>query len=325
MTLELWTDFQCPICGQFARTVEPALVSKYVTPGTLRIVHHDAAFQGAKSDAAYDESVEPAAGARCAAIQGRYWPFQDWTFANQYGENRGAFAAERLTAIATAAGLDIGGWQACVATGDQPEGRPWPRRVRRSRRAWTATPTMRINGQVSSDCGASPTSARLIDAAAAAAADPAMRATLRSRGRLGLRDHGCLAVLGLAIVYLLAGPACWARRRHAVRSRAARPSRRASTRRSSGIPVALFGVGFSVVLAAASPRLVAARRSAGALSRLRAGSRGDHRRGLPDLPRAVRDRGDLRLVRRLRRDHRRRMGMRRDGRWRTSGRPVAAA
>ena len=50
VTLELWSDFQCPICGQFARTVEPALISKYVTTGTLRIVHHDAAFQGAKSN-----------------------------------------------------------------------------------------------------------------------------------------------------------------------------------------------------------------------------------------------------------------------------------
>ena len=100
VTLEVWTDFQCPICGEYARTVEPALVSRYVTPGTLRIVHHDAAFQGQKSSATYDESVEAAAGARCAADQGGYWPFQDWAFANQAGENQGAFAAPRLTAIA---------------------------------------------------------------------------------------------------------------------------------------------------------------------------------------------------------------------------------
>ena len=147
VTLELWSDFQCPICGQFARTVEPALVSKYVTPGTLRIVHHDAAFQGGKSSAAYDESVESAAGARCAAAQGRYWPFQDWTFANQIGENQGAFSADRLTSIATAAGVDVATWQACVATGEQ----------QRAVRAETgeavaagvnATPTMQLNGAV---------------------------------------------------------------------------------------------------------------------------------------------------------------------------------
>jgi len=146
VTLEVWTDFQCPVCGQLATTVEPALMTKYVTPGVLRIVHHDAAFQGAKSTSSYDESVEAGAGARCAADQGRYWPYQDWTFANQAGENEGAYAATRLTAIATAAGLDVETWQACVATGS----------AQKAVRAETsqavaagvnATPTMSINGQ----------------------------------------------------------------------------------------------------------------------------------------------------------------------------------
>jgi protein-disulfide isomerase len=169
VTLELWTDFQCPICGQFARTVEPALVSRYVTPGTLRIVHHDAAFQGGKSVAAYDESVEPAAGARCAAIQGRYWPFQDWTFANQSGENQGAFGAGRLKAIATAAGLDVGAWQACIATGDQQKAV----RAETSQAVAAgvaATPTMRINGQVVVGLRSAADLSALIDAAATAAA-----------------------------------------------------------------------------------------------------------------------------------------------------------
>ena len=117
VTLEVWSDFQCPVCGEFARTVEPALITRYVTPGTLRIVVHDAAFQGAKSGSPYDESVEAGAGARCAADQGKYWPFHDWLFANQSGENQGAFSADRLKAIATAAGLDVPTWQACIATG----------------------------------------------------------------------------------------------------------------------------------------------------------------------------------------------------------------
>jgi protein-disulfide isomerase len=119
VTLELWSDFQCPSCGQFAEVVEPALIRDYVTSGTLRIVHHDAAFQGSRAGAAYDESVEAGAGARCAADQNRYWPFHDWLFANQSGENLGAFADARLRAIATSAGLDVTAWDACRATGAQ--------------------------------------------------------------------------------------------------------------------------------------------------------------------------------------------------------------
>jgi protein-disulfide isomerase len=166
VTLEVWSDFQCPVCGQFARTVEPALIAKYVTSGTLRIVHQDAAFQGAKSHAAYDESVEAAAGARCAAIQGRYWPFQDWLFANQIGENQGAFSADRLKAIAAAAGLDVAAWQACVATGDQQKAT----RDETSKSlagGINATPTLNLNGQVIVGLKSVPELSALIDAAAA--------------------------------------------------------------------------------------------------------------------------------------------------------------
>jgi protein-disulfide isomerase len=167
VTLEVWTDFQCPICGQYARTVEPALVAKYVTPGTLRIVHHDAAFQGAKSGAPYDESVEAAAGARCAADQRAYWPFQDWAFANQSGENQGAFAAGRLASIASAAGLDVPAWKACVATGQRQTA------ARTATQAALAagvngTPTMSINGQVMVGLRSVADLSALIDAAAAA-------------------------------------------------------------------------------------------------------------------------------------------------------------
>lgn len=170
VTLEVWSDFQCPICGDLARTVEPALVTKYVTSGTLRIVHHDAAFQGEKSSASYDESVESAAGARCAAVQGRYWPFQDWTFANQSGENEGAFATDRLKAIAVAAGLDLPAWQACIATGDQ----------QKAVRAETgqavaagvnATPTMILNGTTIVGLRNVTAMSGLIEAAAAAKAN----------------------------------------------------------------------------------------------------------------------------------------------------------
>jgi protein-disulfide isomerase len=147
VTLDVWSDYQCPACGQFAVVVEPALIRTYVANGTLRIVDHDAAYQGRKSSAAYDESVEAGAGARCAAAQARFWPFHDWLFANQVGENAGAFRDERLRAIATAAGLDIAAWDACRATGEQQSA------VRSETTAATtkgvnATPTMYVNGQV---------------------------------------------------------------------------------------------------------------------------------------------------------------------------------
>ncbi len=120
VTLEVYSDFQCPGCGQFARLTEPELRANEIKDGTLRIVVHDAAFQGRKgSDPSYDESVEAAAAARCAIPQGKFWDFSDWLFQNQNGENQGAFSKDRLQAIAASVGLDTQAWQTCWDAGTE--------------------------------------------------------------------------------------------------------------------------------------------------------------------------------------------------------------
>ena len=166
VTLEVWSDYQCPVCGQFAELVEPSLIRTYVANGTLRIIDHDAAFQGARAATAYDESVEAGAGARCAAEQNLYWPFHNWLFANQVGENQGAFRDERIRAIATAAGLDVVAWDACRATGEQQAA------VRAETQqavagGVNATPTMHLNGQVIVGLRSAAELGAMIEAAAA--------------------------------------------------------------------------------------------------------------------------------------------------------------
>jgi protein-disulfide isomerase len=167
VTLEVWSDFQCPACGQLAELVEPVLVREYVTTGILRIDVRDAAFQGSRSGASYDESVEAAAGARCAAQQDSYWPFHNWLFANQVGENNGAFRDERLRAIATAAGLDVVAWDACRATGEQ-QAAVRAETQQGLAQGVNATPTMFLNGQAIVGLRSVGELSGLIEAAAAA-------------------------------------------------------------------------------------------------------------------------------------------------------------
>jgi protein-disulfide isomerase len=119
VTIEIWSDFQCPACRALAVDVEPSIIAAYVVPGDVKLVYHDAAFQGQRGDPRYDESVQAAAAARAAADQGRFWQMHDWLFANWNGENKGAFSAERLTAIAGAAGLDGSAYAAAMAVGDK--------------------------------------------------------------------------------------------------------------------------------------------------------------------------------------------------------------
>lgn len=117
--VDIWSDFQCPGCRQLATRVEPPLIGQFVASGTAQFVYHDAAFQGARVGGSYDESVESAAAARCAADQGKFWVMHDWIFANWNGENEGAFRAERLRRIAEAAGLDMAAYDTCMAAGDK--------------------------------------------------------------------------------------------------------------------------------------------------------------------------------------------------------------
>ncbi len=139
VTLEVWEDFQCPSCGVFSRTVEPQLVDQYVAPGKLKIVFHDFAFIG-------EESTDAATGARCAGDQGRFWPFHDLLFANQRGENKGAFAQDRLLAFADAAGLERTGFEACLS--DETVRQATLDETAQGRRLGvSATPTLMIGDQ----------------------------------------------------------------------------------------------------------------------------------------------------------------------------------
>jgi protein-disulfide isomerase len=146
VTLEEWSDFQCPACGVQARETVPQLMDTYVRDGTLRITYRDAAFQGRKSSSSFDESVEPAAAARCAAEQDKFWQYHDYLFWNQDGENEGAFRQERLDEIAAAVGLDVAAWSSCLESGTQQQA------VRAETDEGAAqgidsTPTVYINGE----------------------------------------------------------------------------------------------------------------------------------------------------------------------------------
>ena len=98
--IEVWSDFQCPACGTFTRTIEPLLRSSYVADGVVELTYRDFAFLG-------PESLDAAVGARVAEEIGPgFWPFHDLLFENQDGENEGAFDRERLGAMAESLGID---------------------------------------------------------------------------------------------------------------------------------------------------------------------------------------------------------------------------
>lgn len=143
VVLELYSDFQCPACRLFVTQQLPLLVREFVQPGTLRIEARDIDILGTGTP---NESLELAAGAACAAPQGRYWQFHDLVFWNQGRENRGDHDAAFIASVADAAGVDRAAWDACLA---KPAARTAI--TARTSAAVSAginqTPTLVINGQ----------------------------------------------------------------------------------------------------------------------------------------------------------------------------------
>ena len=82
VTIQLYEDFQCPACGQFARETLPDVVERHVEPGEVRLVSETLAFLG-------PDSVSTARAAIAAGEQGRYWQYAYLLFENQGGENSG--------------------------------------------------------------------------------------------------------------------------------------------------------------------------------------------------------------------------------------------
>ena len=100
LTIDLWADFQCPVCLRFTNRVEPLVRASYIQAGAVRLVFHDLAFVG-------EESFEAAAAARISdAIGPGFWPMHDLLYANQGAENSGAYSRERLAAMAERLGMD---------------------------------------------------------------------------------------------------------------------------------------------------------------------------------------------------------------------------
>lgn len=105
--VEVFEDFQCPACRQFTEQSERLLEQELVANGTVRLVFRQYPFIGPESELAAHASL-------CAADQGRFWDFHDILFANQIGENVGAFTKRRLTAFAESLGLQMSTFESCL-------------------------------------------------------------------------------------------------------------------------------------------------------------------------------------------------------------------
>jgi protein-disulfide isomerase len=140
VTFEMFGDYQCPACGEFARTIEPAFIQSYVDTRKVRFVWHDYAWIG-------DESFMAAQAGRCAGRQGQFWAYHNYLYAHQRGENLGQFSQANLEAFASAIDLDSVAFNTCVTL--QPDIPAIEEALRQGiRQRVDVTPAFLINGDL---------------------------------------------------------------------------------------------------------------------------------------------------------------------------------
>jgi protein-disulfide isomerase len=109
VTVEEYSDFQCPYCARAAENIDPKIEQEYVADGRVKLVFHPMAQIG-------QESVWAAEAAECANEQGqgKFWDYHDKLFENQHGENQGAFTIDNLKRFAGELGLDTQTFNQCL-------------------------------------------------------------------------------------------------------------------------------------------------------------------------------------------------------------------
>jgi protein-disulfide isomerase len=107
VALIVYTDFQCPFCGAFARNVFPILEDRYVRTGRLLVAFRHLPLP------MHPIAQKAAEAAECAGKQGHFWQMHDRLFALG-----GKLRADALVPAAEGLGLNGQQFRACLDNGE---------------------------------------------------------------------------------------------------------------------------------------------------------------------------------------------------------------
>ncbi len=137
--VDIYEDFQCPVCMQF-EAVNMKYIDSLVTEKKATVRYHILSFIG-------DESVLAANASACANDEDKFLAFHNSLYANQpAAENSGEWSNERLIAIAKVAGISGKKFESCVNDGTYAG---WVAKVAEagSKSGVNSTPTVFVNGK----------------------------------------------------------------------------------------------------------------------------------------------------------------------------------
>lgn len=123
ITIEEFSDFQCPFCERFHEETEPLLRQYYVETGKVQFIYRSMGnfvsdnIARSRGTPAKTESRDSALAAYCAGDQDKFWDMHAHLFANALGEDVGSYTDKRLKQIAETTGLDMAAFNDCYDSG----------------------------------------------------------------------------------------------------------------------------------------------------------------------------------------------------------------
>lgn len=139
--VEIYSDFQCPYCKDFADTYEERLITDLVSTGKVYLTYIPFKVIGPESDTAAEAAL-------CAADQNKFWEMHDILFANQGAENSGIYTERRVKAMAQLVqGLDINQLNSCLSS-NKYTNQLAQNEVKGTQIGVDSTPSFTVNGKL---------------------------------------------------------------------------------------------------------------------------------------------------------------------------------
>lgn len=98
VVMSVFSDYRCPYCTMFSREALPEIVQEFVESGQVRLEWRDSPFQG-------DESVMAAMAAHAAALQNKYWEYNQALVDAGSTSSHASFSVGQLVELAKNVGV----------------------------------------------------------------------------------------------------------------------------------------------------------------------------------------------------------------------------
>jgi protein-disulfide isomerase len=145
-TLDVYADFQCPVCARFETEFGPAITAM-AKAGQIKYVVHMMSFLD--TNLGNDSSKRSTNAAACAADAGKFAEYHSAVFAAQPAKEGDGYTDAQLTEFAKTAGITgaaLTTWQQCTTSGQHNQ-YVTDVATTSGKAGVTGTPTVKLNGK----------------------------------------------------------------------------------------------------------------------------------------------------------------------------------